>query len=125
MPLIPKYSELRNKKCFSLRNYILRCFIELFCISIERESIAYFVVTRYLEIDGNGKLMIKFYDRGDEFSFRIVNFPFICGNIPSAAGVFTSQPHVMPELVETTLTFCTVLDFLQLGFWNRVMLLQN
>lgn len=47
----------------------------------------------HLEIDGKGKLLTKLYDKRDDFSFRIVNFPFICGNIPSAPayGVFISQ----------------------------------
>ena len=37
--------------------------------------------------------MTKLYDKRDDFSFKIVNFPFICGNIPStpAYGVFISQ----------------------------------
>ena len=35
----------------------------------------------------------KLYDKRDEFSFRIVNFPFLCGNVPTSQsyGVFTSQ----------------------------------
>ena len=47
----------------------------------------------HLEIDGKGKLLTKLYDKRDDFSFRIVNFPFICGNIPSAPayGEFISQ----------------------------------
>ena len=47
----------------------------------------------HLEIDGKGKLLTKLYDKRDVFSFKIVNFPFICGNIPSAPayGVFISQ----------------------------------
>ena len=37
--------------------------------------------------------MTKLYVKRDEFSFLIVNFPFICGNIPSASahGVFISH----------------------------------
>ena len=47
----------------------------------------------HLEIDGKGKLLTKLYDKRDDFSYRIVNFPFTYGNIPSAPayGVFTSQ----------------------------------
>ena len=46
-----------------------------------------------LEIDEDGKLMTKLYDKRDDFSFQIVNFPFLCGNIPSAPayGVYISQ----------------------------------
>ena len=37
-----------------------------------------------LEIGSKGKLLTKLYDKRDEISFKIVNFPFICGNILSA-----------------------------------------
>ena len=37
-----------------------------------------------LEIDGKGQLLTKLYDKRADFSFRIVNLPFIYGNIPSA-----------------------------------------
>ena len=33
--------------------------------------------------------------------------------------------YVMPELAVTTQAFCIASDFLHLGFWNRVMLLQD
>ena len=47
----------------------------------------------HLEIDGKAKPLSKLYDKGDDFSFRIVNFPFIRGNIPLAPVylVFISQ----------------------------------
>ena len=47
----------------------------------------------HLEIDGKGKLLTKLFDKRDDFSFHIVNFLFICGNISSASayGVFISQ----------------------------------
>ena len=34
------------------------------------------------------------YDKRDDFEFRIVNFPYICSNIPEspACGVYISQP---------------------------------
>ena len=53
-------------------------------------------VTSYLdcllEIDNSGKLSTKLYDKRD-FKFPIVNFPFLCGNIPTslAYGVFVSK----------------------------------
>ncbi len=37
-----------------------------------------------LALDDERKLMTKLYDKRDDFSFQIVNFPFLCGNIPSA-----------------------------------------
>ena len=47
----------------------------------------------FLEIDNSGKLSSKLYDKHDDFNFHIVNFPFLCGNIPAppAYGVFVSQ----------------------------------
>ena len=35
-----------------------------------------------LNIDKNGKLTTKLYDKRDDFKFPIVNFPYICSNIP-------------------------------------------
>jgi hypothetical protein len=47
----------------------------------------------HLEIDSEGRLRMKFYDKRDDFNFPIVNFPFICSNIPAAPayGVYMSQ----------------------------------
>ena len=46
-----------------------------------------------LQIDQNGYLSTKLYDKRDDFNFPIVNFPFLDSNIPSspAYGVFISQ----------------------------------
>ena len=45
-----------------------------------------------IDID-NGKYSTAVYDKRDGFSFEIVNFPFLCSNIPSkpAYGVYISQ----------------------------------
>ena len=47
----------------------------------------------HLEIDSDGRLRTKLYDKRDDFNFPIVNFPFICSNIPAAPayGVYISQ----------------------------------
>jgi hypothetical protein len=47
----------------------------------------------HLEIDSEGWLRTKLYDKGDDFNFPIVNFPFICSNIPAALayGAYISQ----------------------------------
>jgi hypothetical protein len=47
----------------------------------------------HLEIDSEGRLRTKIYDKRDDFNFPIVNFQFICSNIPVAPayGVFISQ----------------------------------
>ena len=36
----------------------------------------------YLEFDDSGQLSTKIYDKGDDFNFKIINFPNICSNIP-------------------------------------------
>ena len=38
----------------------------------------------HLEIDSEGRLRTYLYDKRDDFNFPIVNFPFICSNIPAA-----------------------------------------
>ena len=46
-----------------------------------------------LEIDKDSRLRVMIYDKRDEFNFDIVNFPFLCGNIPQSPsyGVYISQ----------------------------------
>jgi hypothetical protein len=38
----------------------------------------------HLDIDSDGWLRTKLYDKLDDFNFLIVNFPFIYSNIPAA-----------------------------------------
>jgi hypothetical protein len=47
----------------------------------------------HLEIENEARLRTKLYDKRDDFNFPIVNFPFICSNIPAAPayGVYISQ----------------------------------
>ena len=47
----------------------------------------------HLEFDCEGWLRTKPYDKRDDFNFPIVNFPFICSNIPAAPayGGYISQ----------------------------------
>jgi hypothetical protein len=44
-------------------------------------------------IDAGGKLTTQLYDKRDDFSFTIVNVPYICSNIPLSTvhGVYISQ----------------------------------
>ena len=46
-----------------------------------------------LEVDSEGRLRTTLYDKRDDSNFPIVNFPFICNNIPAAPayGVYISQ----------------------------------
>jgi hypothetical protein len=47
----------------------------------------------HLQIDNEGQLRTKLYENRDDFNFPIVNFPFICSNIPTAPayGVYIFQ----------------------------------
>ena len=47
----------------------------------------------FLEIDMDGRLNYKVYDKRDEFNFPIVNFPFLSSIIPAVHvyGVYISQ----------------------------------
>ena len=47
----------------------------------------------HLEIDNEGRFKTKLYYKRDDFSFPIVNFPFLSSNIPAAPayGVYISQ----------------------------------
>ena len=46
-----------------------------------------------LEIDKDSRLRVKIYDKRDDFNFDIVNFTFLCGNIPQSPSyvVYISQ----------------------------------
>jgi hypothetical protein len=50
-------------------------------------------------VDSEGRLRTKFFDKRDDFNFPIVNFPFICSNIPAAPayGVYTLSWYDIPE----------------------------
>ena len=47
----------------------------------------------HIEIDNGGRLKIELVDKRDDFTFPIVNFPFITSNIPAAPayGVYISE----------------------------------
>jgi hypothetical protein len=47
----------------------------------------------YIEIDNRGRLKTKLYDQRDDFTFPIVNLPFISSSIPATLvyGVYFSQ----------------------------------
>jgi hypothetical protein len=46
----------------------------------------------HFEIDSEGRLRTKLYEKRDDFNFHILNFQFICSNIPAAPayGVYNS-----------------------------------
>jgi hypothetical protein len=83
----------------SLNNYRFGDFVDrIYPIELEIKdttdtdrSASYFDL--HLEIDSEGRLRTKLYDKRNDFNFPIVNFPFICSNIPAAPAyrVYLSQ----------------------------------
>ena len=65
----------------------------------------------HLEIDSQGRLRTKLYGKRDDFNFLIVNFPFICSNIPAAPayGIYISQ------LIRYSRAYGSYQDFLDRG----------
>jgi hypothetical protein len=65
----------------------------------------------HLDIDSEGRFKTKPYDKRDDFNFPIVNFPFICINIPAATvfGVYISQ------LIQYSRAGSSYQDFLDRG----------
>ena len=65
----------------------------------------------YLEIDNEGRLRTKLYDKRDDFKILLVNFPFICSNFSAAPayGVYISQ------LLRYSRACCSYQYFLERG----------
>ena len=80
--------------CFSFLNYLF-VFIVMKIITQCWLMYIYSQVgfISWLEIDNEGRLKTKLHDKRDDFSFPIVNFPFLSSNIPAspAHGVYISQ----------------------------------
>ena len=76
------YSAFQSVDCERMwwRLFLKRVLRTKFCVNI-------------FEIDSEGRLRTKRYDKRDGFSCPIVNFSFICWNIPAAPikGVYISQ----------------------------------
>ena len=76
----------------SLKNTKFADFLELEIKETTETSASSSYLGCYLYIH-NGKFTTRLYDKRDDFSFPIVNFPFLSSNIPSAPayGVYISQ----------------------------------
>ena len=72
-------------------NSIYPCELEIKDTTDSDMSVSYLDIL--LEKDSDGNLTTKLYDKRDDFNFSIVNFPYLCRNIPSspAYGVYVSQ----------------------------------
>ena len=52
----------------------------------------------HLEIDSEGRIRTKLYDKRDDFNFPIVNFPFIYSYIPAAWSIYFSDDMIFQSL---------------------------
>jgi hypothetical protein len=83
----------------AVNNYRLSDFLDcIYPIEIERKDItdtyrSASYLDLHLEIDSEVRLRTTLYDKRDYFNFPIVDFAFICSNIPTppAYGVYISQ----------------------------------
>ena len=77
-------------------------------------------LTLHLEIDSEDRLITKLYDKRDDFNFPIVNFPFICSNIPAALayGVCFLSGDT-PEIVVLLKTTFIQVFLIMNHWWNR------
>jgi hypothetical protein len=102
---------------FSLNNSCLGHFVDrIYPIDLEikvttdtNRSASY--LDLHLEMDSEGQLRTKPYDKREYFNFPMVNFPFICINIPAApaCGVYISQ------LIRYSIACGSYQDFLDRG----------
>ena len=72
----------------------------------------------------NYKYYTKVHDKRDSFGFEIVNFPFLCGNIPTqpAYGVYISQLVRIGRICDDYNCFCKrnraiTSKLIKQGFW--------
>jgi hypothetical protein len=75
----------------------------------------------HLNIDSEGRLRTKLYDKRDDFNFPIANVPFICRNIPAAPvyGVYISQ------MIRYSRACGSYQDFLEIGILLTMKLLNQ
>ena len=65
----------------------------------------------HLKIVSEGRLRTKLYDKRNDFNFPIVNFPFICSNIPAAP----AYGEYISQMIRYSRTCCSYQDFLDRG----------
>jgi len=67
----------------------------------------------------------ELYDKRDDFTFPIVNFPFISSNIPAVTSVWILHftTHIILRFVPSIVIFCTKLSCWHKSYSNKTMLL--
>jgi hypothetical protein len=77
----------------------------------------------HLDVDSEARLRTKRYDKRNDFNLSIVNFPFICSNIPAAPvyGIYISQMIRYSRACG----HCVVCSSSICGFWLPLWYLQT
>ena len=72
-----------------------------------------FYLDHHIEINNRGILKTKLYNKRDDFTFSLANFPFISGNIPASPkyGVYIAQ---LIRYSRAHAQYCDLLDSAQL-----------
>ena len=109
-----KFTFLNMDDVLSLNNSMLGDFVHrIYHIEFEvkdnkhTDRLASYLDIR-LEIDSEAQLRTKLYYKIDDFNFSIVNFPFICINIPAASAYIS-------ELIQSPRACGSYKDFLDRG----------
>jgi hypothetical protein len=83
--------SINNHNCHNYIHLIYPDELEINDTTESDKSASYLDIL--LSIDSNGRLTTSLSDKRDDFEFAIVNFPFLCSNIPLSPtyGVYFSQ----------------------------------
>jgi hypothetical protein len=61
----------------------------------DADNISASYLDKHLEIDSEGRLRIKLYDKREDFNFPFVNLPFIGSNIPATPAYGSNTSHLI------------------------------
>jgi hypothetical protein len=78
----------------------------------------------HLEIDSEGRLRTKLNAKRDDFNLPIVNFPFICSNIPAAS----AYGLYIPQLIQYSRACDSYQDIVDRGLlltWKLLICFEN
>jgi hypothetical protein len=82
-PHIEICDEVLSINNHNFHNYVHLLYIDELEIRDTTESDKFAsYLDNLLNIDSNGRLTTTLYNKRDDFDFAIVNFPFLCSNIP-------------------------------------------
>ena len=123
-----KYTQLHRLNNSRFGDYLHRIYpneLEVNDTTDNHTSASY--IDLHLEIDSGGRFKTKLYDKRDDFTFPIVNFPFISNNIPASLYLeFTfHNSYVILELVPSTLIFWTEISFWRKSYSSKTTFLLN